>query len=644
MGLLFLVFVLLVTVSVGATFWSTDTQKTDGVIINIAGRQRMLTQQMTWLVLIQAEYSELNILVQNFEQNLSALRDGGLALDAANKEVILPPAPNSALRAQLDEADQTWVSFQALLKSIRSIDPTSPTWTESESALVKDSRIILSQLDEVVIAFEDRAQSKVFRLQIIQTVFFVAALLVFAWGFAFTRRQIISPLATLGKAAQRIGEGNLTEPIPILKNDELGELANTFEGMRYELDRSRNLLEARVLQRTHELRVAFELSQEIVAQLDLDHLLTSVIDHAQNLMKSQAAMLCLLTPDGNDLTLSASSGELSLSIGERQSVERGFVAQVIDDGQTINTEAKYSNCRFFNNHEPGQCAVAPLRVGDQIIGAMCVVRSGNEGENTPIPFDPEEERALTLLANSAAIAINNARLVESERHQTEQAAILSERDRLAAELHDNLAQTLSFLNIKTDHIEELLTSGQNIKAKAELERMRSAIGTAYGQVRTALTDLLVSSPDLGDFAVDISTCVAELSEELGFSVELDLPDPSTLLLPRGTQTQILHIIREALVNVHRHAQVKQAQVRIERSDGWAHFIVEDNGCGFDPAAEIKDNHLGLRIMRTRAERTGGKISIDSSPDKGTKIVASFPLSEPVSSKDPRLIQITSDIS
>lgn len=643
MGLLFLAFVLLVTVSVGATFWSTDTQKADGLIINIAGRQRMLTQQMTWLVLAQSEYSELTILAQNFEQNLSALRDGGLGLDASNEEVILPPAPDSALIAQLDEVNQTWISFQALLKNFRSIDPTSPAWPESENALVEDSKNILSQLDKVVIAFEERAQSKVFRLQIIQTVFFVAALLVFAWGFAFTHRQIISPLTALGKAAQRIGEGNLTEPISILKNNELGKLANTFEGMRYELNRSHNLLEARVLQRTHELKVAFEISQEIAAQLDLDHLLSSVIDHAQNLMKSQATMLCLLTPDGNELTLSASSSELSLSIGEKQAVERGFAAQVIGDGQTANTETKCANCRFYNNHEPGQCAVAPLRVGNQIIGALCVVRSGNGGETVPVPFDLDEERALTMLANSAAIAINNTRLVENERYQTEHAAILAERDRLAAELHDNLAQTLSFLNIKTDHLEDMLAAGQIAKAKNELEGMRSAIGTAYGQVRTALTDLLESSPDPGDFVDNLSTCVADLSDELGFTVAFNLPDPSALLLPHGTQTQILHIIREALVNVHRHAQVEQAHVRIELADGWAHIIVEDDGCGFDPLAEIKDNHLGLRIMQTRAERTGGTFTINSSPDKGTKLVASFPLSQPVSSDDSRLIKITSDV-
>ncbi|MEK7328734.1 MAG: ATP-binding protein, partial [Chloroflexota bacterium] len=402
------------------------------------------------------------------------------------------------------------------------------------------------------------------------------------------------------------------------------DLSRAFETMCAEISVAREQLEARVARRTHELASAFEFSQEIVAQLDPDHLLRSVADRAQALMQAQAVSLCLLAADGNYLELVASRGETAGPANLRQPVQRGLAARVIGAGETVVIEAACSSCGFLCAHAPGQCIAAPLRVGERTLGALCAVR------NSGAHFDFDETRALTLLANSAAIAIANAQLAEAGRRQAEQAASLAERERLAAELHDHLAQTLSFLNLKTDRMKEMLAAEQPVEAGAELARMKSAIGEAYGQVRAALVGLREPPPATDDLAQKLAASVADFQKISGLPASLTVADPSALALPRVTQTQALHIVREALANVQRHAQARQVQVRVERTAqrGDARFTVEDDGCGFDPQMVVAEHHLGLVIMRARAERSGGRLAVESTLGAGTKVVASFPLKPP----------------
>ena len=180
-------------------------------------------------------------------------------------------------------------------------------------------------------------------------------------------------------------------------------------------------------------------------------------------------------------------------------------------------------------------------------------------------FDANETRALTLLANSAAVALVNARLSAEQRQQAEQAAIAAERDRLAAELHDNLAQTLSFLNLKSDRVREMIETQHDESAEVELAQMKSAIDAAYGQVRAALTGLREAAPNADDLRTRLERCVAEARAAATAQIDFTIVDASALTLPRVAQTQAYHIVREALINARRHAQAQRVQITVERS-------------------------------------------------------------------------------
>jgi two-component system nitrate/nitrite sensor histidine kinase NarX len=614
--LIFLSFALLVVLSAGATFWSIQTQEMDALTINLAGRQRMLTQKITWLASAQPENPELQTSLQLFEQTLYALRDGGTtqygpsagtSASQGAEEVTLPPATDPDLRAELDEIARSWEDFR------HHLDPLDV------QALQDASPVLLAQVDANVNHYESHAESKLRRMQVIQGFFLLAGLALLTWGYVITRQRIFAPLAELGAAAQRMADGQLAEPVPAMETDELGELGGAFEAMRREIASAQESLEGRVAQRTREIMAAFEFSQEIVAQLELERLLCSVTERARLLMGAKATALCLLDNGDSSLILSASSPENESLLNIRQTLKREMPSCVFRTGGPVVAQAECQQCAFMKAHAPGQSAVVPLRAAKTTLGALCVVREMDH------PFDPDETRALALLSNSAAIAIANACLIEDRRRQTEQAAILSERERLAADLHDNLAQTLSFLNLEAGILRGLLVDGGVEDSLGTLERMRLAIEGAYAQVRDALVGLSEPVSSADDFAQKLSASLEEMRRATLLPITLEIADPSALELPRLLQAQAIHIVREAVVNIHKHAQAHSVGVHIDRVDGQSRFIIQDDGCGFDPQVIQGGHHLGLRLMRSRAERSGGTLAVESAPGQGTRIVVYFPL-------------------
>lgn len=605
LGLLFLAFVILVLVSVGTSLWVLQAHATDALVINLADRQRMLTQKMMWLALSRSDPAELAASIQLFEQALQALRAGGPMFDAVGRRVVLPAAPDAALRAQLDRVAATWTVLRAALLN------------SNELALQENAPRILAQLDAVVTGFEEHAQAQVTQLQMIQVSALLGALLWLGLGYRFTKMQIVERLAHLNRAAHQITEGNHSTPVPADGGDELAGLGRALETIRAEIGATRDQLEARVAQRTRELDAAFETSQAIVSELELDTVLRSVAERARMLTHARATSLCLLNHASGALDLQAFSGNPVIPRQADETAVRPLALTMLNGG-TLLQDAGCASCAFLRAQAPGHCAIAPLHSGKQTLGAFCVVRAIAE------PFSGEETRALTLLANAAAVAIANARLIETGKAQAEQNAAHAERERLAAELHDNLAQTLGFLNMKTDYARELLAEGRLTETATELERTQRAVASAYGQVRAALVGLREAPTNSQDLAQRMESCIDEFQDEGAPHVELQF-ESDTLPLAPLAQTQVVQIVREALINARRHAHAQQVVVRAWGVNGDAVFQVADNGCGFDPKMAGGSHHLGLTIMRTRAERSGGKLEIDSAPGQGTRITARFPM-------------------
>ncbi len=279
-------------------------------------------------------------------------------------------------------------------------------------------------------------------------------------------------------------------------------------------------------------------------------------------------------------------------------------------------------CAFFLACGQDSCLSAPLQVGQEIIGSVCVVRDSDN------PFNGNDRRALGLLGSSAAVAILNARLSAESQYRVQQDATRIERERLAAELHDSLGQTLSYLNLRVNRARKLVDETEPNGILAEIEGIKTVTNTAYGQVRSALGGLKAQIPlEGGSSYQDLMSFISEFRKVTSLPVDAHVDRMAIQALAPLVQQQVLYIVREAMTNIHRHARASQVKVAVIRDDCGVRFAVEDDGIGFDPDQVDGQTHLGVSIMQARARRCQGDLNISSELGQGTRIVACFTLNQ-----------------
>lgn len=198
----------------------------------------------------------------------------------------------------------------------------------------------------------------------------------------------------------------------------------------------------------------------------------------------------------------------------------------------------------------------------------------------------------------------------------ERLAMSEERRRLARELHDTLAHTLSAVAVQLEGVESLWDEDPN--------RARSMLATSLATARTGLTEARRSINALRSSPVEelgLTTALFELCRSVTESSDVNarLSVESITKLPEEVEHGVYRIAREALTNVVRHAQADRAAVKLNSEDGMVTMSIADNGAGFDPGREIEADRHGVRGMYERAELIGGRLSIRPAEDGGTVV-------------------------
>jgi nitrate/nitrite-specific signal transduction histidine kinase len=618
--LLFTAFVLLVLISVGAMMWGLEIQRQDALVINLAGRQRMLAQQTARLAYeAGAGKDVINVALreteQTFDQTLRALLDGGETLYLSDTTVTLPSTRDPAIRSALDEVDSAWKEYRSTLES------TAFTATDSASqqfALAQQSDDLVQKADVVVRLYEAASTARVNRLRSIQMTFLACALALLAAGAWVTRRSLLEPLDDLGTAVKRLGANDLDTPVQVEGPVEMRALSQTFDDMRSRLQAARqeliewnSTLEQRVAQRTHELETLNEVSREISSRLDIQQVLNSVTEKARALLGGEVASLCLVDTNHHWIKLQAISGPQHAVVGNTMRADEEFADAVLSgsEAMTCGVSSCRGGCRMLSAQYRTSHLAAPLRIGDRVIGALCV---GSPVQNR---FAAESAEMLTKLANVAAIALENARLFA----QAERVATLEERRRVAAEMHDGLGQTLSYLGLMTDQVVEFIAEGREGAALERLNKTRETIGKATRDVRRAINSLMDETPLQTDLCTNLREALDQIASEHSLKAVWRMDADSAPACSPQVAEQVYNVTREALVNAARHANAEQVSVQVGRNNGDCFVTVEDNGQGFDASQPLPGGHFGLRIMQARAKHIGGRVEIQSMPGRGTRV-------------------------
>ncbi len=208
-------------------------------------------------------------------------------------------------------------------------------------------------------------------------------------------------------------------------------------------------------------------------------------------------------------------------------------------------------------------------------------------------------------------------------------AVMNERQRIARELHDSLAQSLGYLHLGLGALERQITGGQMAEAHAELTELRQAARDAYEEARQAIFGLRsMVSRSLG-LIPTLTEYLHDWSRRAGITVDLKVDAEETMTLTPVVEVQLIRIIQEAMANVRRHAGAQRVVVSIERDRESARVVIRDDGVGFDPPAIAGGgrDRFGMETMRERAEAVGGKLTLTSEPGQGTAVELQLPLDE-----------------
>lgn len=209
-------------------------------------------------------------------------------------------------------------------------------------------------------------------------------------------------------------------------------------------------------------------------------------------------------------------------------------------------------------------------------------------------------------------------------------ATLRERDRLARELHDELAQGLSLINLQAQLVCGLMDADQMEQAKEQLQVLARAARDAQVDVRGEISKLAHGILSEEGFAPALQHITENFQQANGIPTELVLPrDDVIFAIAPTVEVQLLRIVQEAFANIRKHAQAKHVQVTLQKTGSCLRLIIEDDGVGFDrDSLPASRKSFGLDIMHERAAETNGRVEIQSAVGRGTMVQVEVPLGKP----------------
>ncbi|EAT8907049.1 nitrate/nitrite two-component system sensor histidine kinase NarQ [Salmonella enterica] len=427
----------------------------------------------------------------------------------------------------------------------------------------------VDQIDLFVLALQHYAERKVMLVVAISLAGGIGIFTLVFFTLRRIRQQVVRPLNQLVTASQRIEHGQFA-PLPLdtgLPN-ELGLLAKTFSQMSSELHKLYRSLEASVEEKTHDLHeahrrleVLYQCSQALnTSQIDVHcfrHILQIVREH-------DAAWY------------------LELTVGDNWRISEG--AQRPD--------------------LPMQ--MLPVTMQDTVYGELHW-QSPNVNASTP-------------LLNSVSTMLGRGLYFNQAQKHFQQLLLMEERATIARELHDSLAQVLSYLRIQLTLLKRAIPE-DNVGAQSIMADFSRALNDAYRQLRELLTTFRLTLQQ-----ADLPSALHEMLEDLQSQTPAKLTSDCrlpTLALDAQMQVHLLQIVREAVLNAIKHANASEIAVScITAPDGDHTVYIHDNGIGIGEPHEPA-GHYGLNIMRERAERLGGTLNFSQPSGGGTLVSISF---------------------
>ncbi len=443
------------------------------------------------------------------------------------------------------------------------------------------------------------------------------------------------------ETCRRLKDNETTKDIPVIFMTALSDAVNTVKGfevgavdyitkpVRQEEITARVTVHLSLRQAQIEIAHRYQQEQErrreaeqrrriaeslgdILAILNSNRPLADILDYIvsqTNKLLGTNASICSREQEGEPFTILAAQGlktdesvqaDISLGYDALQQAASARRPVAITDIPPLTDTVEL---RPASNYHA--LLAVPLMIKEVVYGGIILYY------NQPRVFSDEELELAVAFSDQAALAIENARL----RDQVEQAAVITERNRLARDLHDAVTQTLFSASLIAVALPSLWERDP-AEARRNLEKLRQLTRGALAEMRTLLLELrptALAEAKLGDLLRHLSEAMTGRTK-----IPAVLTVEGDCSLPADVQIALYRIAQETLNNIARHARANQVTVSLKCRPGRVMPRISDDGCGFDPHS-IPPDHLGISIMQERARVVGVTLEIESRPGQGTEV-------------------------
>jgi len=622
---LLLIYFVVAFVAITSTLFVSGRLEGAAAAINDAGSERMRSYQIAFLL---AQYidtpsekliTEIDQAISTFEQTLITLEKGD-----PDRPLLLPK--KQEIRSSLQKIQQIWMQKNKLLVRAILNEPNK----EKATLLLKNYneilKVFVADIDALVVMVEKSQAQATGLLRNFQTGLVSLAFIGTILLISLFMKMVITPVKRLKKGLDAMAQGDFSVRLRITNHDEFGDLAGGFNHMVKQLQEIYATLEDRIRIKTNTLEMK---SRELAALYDtatflntastIEMLCDGVLSKMDVLFGAQAGVIRLVDPKGKGIPIVACYGVSEDFLVKENQLQCGECLC----GETAQNKAAAS----YNVSQ----------VSDQLVSKQICKREGFEGiVSVPIKarqrvigvlnlffhqpriLPPSEMNLLGTVSQHLGAAIENQLFVDREKEM----AISEERNLLAQELHDSIAQSLAFLNIQTQLLQDGLQKGQAEQVDTTLAQIKEGIQESYDDVRELLVHFRTRIKH-DDIDVAICDALEKFEGQTAISTYYEFEGNALSLQPEII-LQFLHILHECLSNIRKHSQATQVDVHLSHGND-CQLIIHDNGVGFDNKKDAGETHVGLRIMKERTHRINGNLTIDSSPEDGTTICLTLPL-------------------
>ena len=617
-------FLLVALIAIGATLYLSWQLQGSSAAINETGSVRMQTYRLTLLLSRYLNEGRDDALRADILRHIDMIDKTFAMVQRGDPQRPLLLPPSERIQEGFDKAEQAWRTT-LLPMAVALLEGRADSGMQGRRSYYARADEFVNEVNDLVKLIERDSEMRTAWLRSSQLALVALALGGTVLVIYLMFLLIVEPVSRLNVGIRRMTGKDFTVRLPVETRDEFGQLAASFNQMADRLQDLYESLEERVRNKTaaladqnRELALLYDSASFLQRPQKVEEMCTGFFERIANYFHADGGSVRVLDERRGNLHMVVHRGISGALVQSEQCLKVGdcLCGQAVEKKiSVVHDLRKMDRDNDLQCHREGFSTVSVfhIRAHEQQIGFF------NLHFRSVRSFTEHEQALLETLGQLLGIAIENRRLASRKREM----AISEERNLVARDLHDSIAQGLTFLNIQVQMLDDSLRSGDVDEASNIVPALRAGVKESYEDVRELLLNYRSKLAE-DDLAGALRTTVEKFRRQTGLQVDLSI-EGSGVPFDREQQLQMLFIVQEALSNIRKHAQADRVEVRMV--DGQDFMLsIRDNGTGFDAATLMAkgENHVGINIMHERAQRIHATLDVQSEQGMGTTVLLQLP--------------------